>query len=61
MQKTIHLFGFLVIAAGLSVMSGCEQSDSVTIHEPGVYQGAIDDLKTDEAQLKERIKSQMDR
>lgn len=60
-QATIRLLGFLILVAGLSAISACGQSENVTIHEPGVYQGAVDDLKTDEAQLKDRIKNQMDR
>ena len=61
MQKTFHLFSFVILLSGLFLISGCDQSESVTMHEPGVYQGASDDLKTDEAQLSERIKNQMDR
>ena len=61
MQKTIYLSGFVILAAGLFAISGCGQSENVTIHEPGVYQGASDDLKTDEAQLSQRNKNQMDR
>ncbi len=61
MQKTIHLLGLLIIAAGLTAISACDQTESIVIHEPGVYQGTSDDLKTDDALLKERIKGQMDR
>ena len=61
MQKAIQFYGFMILVAGLSVMSGCEQSENVTIHEPGIYQGASDDLVTDQSLLQERIKNQMDR
>ena len=61
MQKTKYLFSLVMVVTGLLFLSGCEQSENVTIHEPGVYQGASDNLETDQAQLSERIKSQMDR
>ena len=55
-------FKFLLLTAVLAVfVSGCEQAEDVTIHEPGVYQGAADDLSTDTAALQDRLKNQMDR
>ena len=59
--KSISSFSRVIFITGLIFLSGCEQSENVTIHEPGVYQGASDDLTTDQAQLQERLKNQMDR
>ena len=61
MRKTKQYISLVMAVAGLLFLSGCEQSENVTIHEPGVYQGASDNLETDQAQLQERIKNQMDR
>ena len=52
---------FLAAVMSLIFISGCEQAENVTIHEPGVYQGATDSLTTDLAALQERMKKQMDR
>ncbi len=53
---------FLLLTTFLAAfVSGCEQVEDVTIHEPGVYQGATDDLSVDTAALQDRLKNQMDR
>ena len=60
-NKAMRNFGFVTFLSGFIFLYGCEQAENVTIHEPGVYQGASDDLMTDSAKLQERIKNQMDR
>ncbi len=51
----------LLVFTSVLLISACEQAEDVTLHEPGVYQGAKDDLSTDTAALQQRLKNQMDR
>ncbi len=50
----------LLVCASLA-LTGCWESADVTIYEPGVYQGAVDNLKSDSNALQTRFQNQFDR